>query len=401
MDWLEEIVQKLNKKMEQSSLQGRLLYTVLVSTLFAMGAYILTRNISYSWILVIVNRYTTMDEFRTLMFFDQISGVPFSIQVGLLLLKLVYQYSIVPYTIVAIYLGVRFFIKNQIEVGLEAANMAVGYLTIGDFGHEQAHFAKDEIGQLCESTENLRQQLVETKRQEWEQQSEQSIINAAFAHDLRTPLTVMKGYTEFLLKYEPQGKVSKEALLEKLNIMYQHQNRLLEFSHTMTKIQTMEMRQLHCRWIPLTDIYTRARQTIEELEKQSKIKVEVFYSDEKEADQNLVRLSVDEDLVMEVCENLLSNALRYAKKKINIQMRMQEESLIFFFQDDGKGFSAKALKEAKTLYYSEEKGSGNHFGMGLYICEKLCKKHGGRLRLINGIQGGAITAAEFRILRKG
>ena len=42
----------------------------------------------------------------------------------------------------------------------------------------------------------------------------------------------------------------------------------------------------------------------------------------------------------------------------------------------------------------------NHFGMGLYISEKLCEKHGGNLTLVNGMDQGAIVAARFRVNSK-
>ena len=65
-------------------------------------------------------------------------------------------------------------------------------------------------------------------------------------------------------------------------------------------------------------------------------------------------------------------------------------------EDDGPGFSAGGLEHAATLYWTESSQSGCHFGMDLYICSKLCEKHGGILRHINKINGGAIVSAEFK-----
>lgn len=103
---------------------------------------------------------------------------------------------------------------------------------------------------------------------------------SAFAHDIRTPLTVMKGYTEFLLKYVPQGKVSEEDLTEKLEIICKNQNRLLEFSKTMTEIQTMGMRLLHCKWCHFTNLVDNIARTAKELESQNGIAVQVTIVEE-------------------------------------------------------------------------------------------------------------------------
>ena len=238
------------------------------------------------------------------------------------------------------------------------------------------------------------------KYREWDAQKELSSINAAFAHDMRTPLTVMKGYTEFLLKYFPQGKVSQELLLEKLSTIYQHEERLLEFSKTMTEIQTIEMRELRCKWCSLGELIHELQITVKEMECQCGVQISMTLQEDMVDITDKVILSMDKSLILETFENLLSNGIRYAQKQIEIKLMLEQERLTIFVKDDGKGFSAKALKEAKKLYFSEEKGTSNHFGMGLYICEKLCEKHGGNLSLVNGIDGGAIVAAQFRVNSK-
>ena len=111
-------------------------------------------------------------------------------------------------------------------------------------------------------------------------------------------------------------------------------------------------------------------------------------------------ISLDKSLIFETFENILSNGIRYAQSSIEIKLMLEKEWLTIFVKDDGDGFSAKALKDAKKLYYSEDKGMDHHFGMGLYISEKLCEKHGGNLTIVNGIDQGAIVAARFRVSSK-
>ena len=53
------------------------------------------------------------------------------------------------------------------------------------------------MGRLCQSFEEMRQELVCNKENMWKLVDRQKELNAAFAHDLRTPLTVLKGYTDF------------------------------------------------------------------------------------------------------------------------------------------------------------------------------------------------------------
>lgn len=121
-------------------------------------------------------------------------------------------------------------------------------------------------------------------------------------------------------------------------------------------------------------------------------------------------LYYDENVVMEVLGNLLSNALRYGKKNIEILAEKQEEKLFLYVKDDGRGMTKEELYKADSPYYTdktknEQEQGGNddvlykkqniHFGLGLTICKILCKKHGGNLSFCNSVDGGVIVCAEF------
>ena len=103
-------------------------------------------------------------------------------------------------------------------------------------------------------------------------------------------------------------------------------------------------------------------------------------------------VKVDEHLIQQVADNLVSNALRFAQKEIRITLQLEEDFLYLYVQDDGEGFTKQAMEKAKKPYYSSEP---DHFGLGLTICQTLCKKHGGRLELTNSVDGGAIASGMF------
>ena len=63
----------------------------------------------------------------------------------------------------------------------------------------------DELGKLCQSFETMRASLEANSRALWDAVEERKRLNAAFSHDLRTPLTVLQGYSDFLLDTLPPG----------------------------------------------------------------------------------------------------------------------------------------------------------------------------------------------------
>lgn len=64
--------------------------------------------------------------------------------------------------------------------------------------------------------EKMREQLQLNNSEMWNMIEEQKQMRSAFSHDLRTPLSVLKGYVEYLIRYYPKGKLSQEKIMETL-----------------------------------------------------------------------------------------------------------------------------------------------------------------------------------------
>ncbi len=112
------------------------------------------------------------------------------------------------------------------------------------------------------------------------------------------------------------------------------------------------------------------------------------------------KLYLDEDLFLEVLDNLLSNANRYAESHVEILTETEGDILYLFVSDDGLGFSEDALLNASHLYFSEGTKE-EHFGIGLNLSAILCRKHGGDVSYTNCISGnGAVVSASFRIRKE-
>lgn len=115
---------------------------------------------------------------------------------------------------------------------------------------------------------------------------------------------------------------------------------------------------------------------------------------------------MDTELVLEVYENLVSNAVRYAKRRLEISLVVKEDKLRITVSDDGRGFSEEALRRAANPFFrgEQEKKETPHFGLGLYVCKVICEKCGGELVIENvesgkdaegigsNLSGGRVTA---------
>lgn len=278
------------------------------------------------------------------------------------------------------------FYKSKLKRPLALLEDAAQNIAGQNLDFRIAYDREDEMGRLCSSFERMREALLQNNREMWRQMEEHRRLNAAFSHDLRTPLTVLKGQCEMLCTYMPQGKITKEKAAEVLNTMYRHTLRLERYVSTMNRLQSLED-------IAVNYAKTDADHILSVLTGSGKTicgKL-VFHIELCGNPAGIVLL--DEDILLQVYENLLSNAARYAREKIEVKLCLEEEKLLLTVSDDGPGFTPKCLQEAARPFYRTEESPGEHFGMGLYICRVLCEKHGGSLLLKNGQQGACITAA--------
>lgn len=132
------------------------------------------------------------------------------------------------------------------------------------------------------------------------------------------------------------------------------------------------------------------------------IRVELAVLEKEYGKQAVLQTSSDEsfygdkEIILEVTENLLSNAFRYGKQQISILLQTGSDELCICVRDDGEGFSEDSETITKAFHGKNIKDSLKHAGIGMYISRLYCEKHGGKLILENEEQGGAVVTAIFR-----
>ena len=103
---------------------------------------------------------------------------------------------------------------------------------------------------------------------------------------------------------------------------------------------------------------------------------------------------LDKELLFQIAENLTANALRFARETVTVTLCVTGGQLTLTVADDGGGFPLSLLKDGVQPFHKGAEEAG-HFGMGLYICDLLCRKHGGSLMLRN--DHGAVACASLKI----
>lgn len=308
------------------------------------------------------------------------------------------QVFLIPLWILAcVGLTVWIFYKREMEKPLRVLQDASEKIADNCLDFEMEPVKDNELGQLWDGFEKMREALYENNRATWQLLEERKRLNAAFAHDMRTPITVLKGYGEMLERYVPEGRISQEKLMEILGMMNGQIRRLENYTQKMSSIRKLEDLEPEPAPVNASELNEKLRDMCEILGQ------DIVYSF-----GGVGTLCLDETLVLEVCENLVSNGLRYARQMLQVTVRVLEEEVFseegeeagyleIVVEDDGPGFSPEELQHGTDPFYrGEGQMEGSHFGLGLYICRLICTKCGGSLVLSNSICGGRVTA-RFKI----
>lgn len=245
----------------------------------------------------------------------------------------------------------------------------------------------DELGRLCCSMEKMRRELRQKQKALWESLEQRKLLNASVSHDLRTPITVLKGYLDYLEKNIPQDKLTEDMLLGTVSSMQGAVNRLGLYVESVWDIEKIENIEIEKRSENVKLLLSELRSNVRQLAGDK----EIIISNDITVD----KIQIDKGVFFRILENLLQNALRYAEKQVSINLSHKKDFLILTVKDDGKGFSAADLEKATTVFYSNDKEK-QHFGIGLSVCKILCEKHGGLLYVGNEKEKGACVTAKLK-----
>lgn len=298
------------------------------------------------------------------------------------------------------------FYRNRMKRPFQILEEGVDEIARKNLNFQIRFDSRDEMGQLCDTFDRMRKEVIREREELWKRIEDQKEINTAFAHDLRTPLTVLRGYSELLGRYVPEGKISEEKLSSTLQLVTQHLKRLEDYTRTMGRIRSFEEIEPEKQPVSFAHLTDRLHEITDPLDGAGNIRI-VFDSEwKKSGTGEREPLWLDEMLFLEVFENLLSNALRYARTFIGIELDYDSEEgiLVLCVRDDGQGFDSTEIHCVAEPYFrgessSQERTDGaeekEHFGIGLHICRVLAEKHGGCLSLANSMDGGAFISISF------
>jgi signal transduction histidine kinase len=275
-------------------------------------------------------------------------------------------YTVLGAILVALIIGIP--LARTLIRPLQALTQAVQNITQGELEQEVRVSSNDEIGKLGLAFNKMSHEVARVNQLRRQ-------MTADIAHDLRTPLMVIAGYIESI----QEGVLQPTP--ERLSLIYTEIERLQNLVGDLKMLSQADTGELPLNLQPISPLafLERVVATYTHQAKAQNITLMV------EAEGPLPEVRVDEDRMMQVFSNLLSNSLRYTPAGGNICLSAQflNEKVILTVRDSGIGIPEEKLPNIFDRFYrvDESRTGTDETGLGLAIVKSLVKAHNGAIRV--------------------
>ncbi|HSH35064.1 ATP-binding protein [Schnuerera sp.] len=202
---------------------------------------------------------------------------------------------------------------------------------------------------------------------------------ANVSHELKTPITTIKSYTETLMDY---GDVDEELSEKFLSVIDNECDRMARIVKDLLQLSNLDYNKT--KW-------NKVDYSLEKLIKDACLKLEFSFKEKNQKcdlniEKDLPNIVIDKDGIEQVILNIISNAIKYTPKdgKINISAKEVEDKIVISVKDNGIGIPEKDKKRIFERFYRVDKGRSRDLGgtgLGLSIAKQIVEAHGGEIIL--------------------
>ncbi len=298
-----------------------------------------------------------------------------------------------------ILIGGVFFYRKKLDRPLCLLQEAAGQIADQNLDFSLEYDCRDEMGELCHSFEQMRAALEENNQQMWNLLEQRRFLQASIAHDLRNPLAILQGYTEYLQMNLPGGKLSTEKISRIASHLHVTAGRLAQYTESVRILNRLEDMEVKLEEVTAGEFFGELADDLGMLASGTG-KLLCVGGARLGADAGLVwperelslqengvlpgeKLRLDRDMVWRILENVVENALHFARTRVRVDWKKNGSRLCIMVQDDGPGFPEKVLAGKGNHFLPTGREDG-HLGMGLAISRLFAGKHGGSLEMWNG-----------------
>jgi signal transduction histidine kinase len=300
---------------------------------------------------------------------------------------------IITFILVNVFLtyGISTLILNP----LASLKKAAAEISSGNLSFEIVEQGDREVRELCRDFELMRIQLKDSINMKMKYDDNRKMLVSSISHDLKTPITSIKGYVEGIL----DGVANTEEKRERyLKTIYSKAEQVDHMIDDLLLYSKLDLNQLPFNF-EKTDIIEYIKHCIAETELEfSKWNIEISFNNELQKSRLVL---LDRERMRRVIINIIDNSQKYMDKgKLIITLRETNTSIIAEFRDNGRGVHIGDINKIFDRFYrvdssrTEAKGSG----LGLAIAKGIVEGHKGKIWAVShGDEGISIIISLTKI----
>ena len=313
--------------------------------------------------------------------------------------KLMAKDMILTATIILVFtaLSVGLWIYRSIAVPLVKIKKATKNIKEGNLDFVLEVEGNDEFSQLCQDFEEMRKRLKESTEEKILMDKENKELISNISHDLKTPITAVKGYVEGIM----DGVADTPEKMDRyVRTIYNKTNEMDHLINELTFYSKIDTNRIPYTFSKL-NVEDYFSDCAEELGLEMETRgIELVYANYVEKG---VQVIADGEQIRRVIHNIVSNAIKYMEKPRGIiQLRVKDvgDFIQVEIEDNGKGIAAKDLPYIFDRFYRTDvsrNSSKGGSGIGLSIVKKIMEDHGGKVWATSRLGIGTIM---YFVLRK-
>ena len=313
--------------------------------------------------------------------------------------KLMAKDMILTATIILVFtaLSVGLWIYRSIAVPLVKLKKATKNIKEGNLDFVLEVEGNDEFSQLCQDFEEMRKRLKESTEEKILMDKENKELISNISHDLKTPITAVKGYVEGIM----DGVADTPEKMDRyVRTIYNKTNEMDHLINELTFYSKIDTNRIPYTFSKL-NVEDYFSDCAEELGLEMETRgIELVYANYVEKG---VQVIADGEQIRRVIHNIVSNAIKYMEKPRGIiQLRVKDvgDFIQVEIEDNGKGIAAKDLPYIFDRFYRTDvsrNSSKGGSGIGLSIVKKIMENHGGKVWATSRLGIGTIM---YFVLRK-
>jgi signal transduction histidine kinase len=287
----------------------------------------------------------------------------------------------IEFVVILGFLGYVFaaWLYRSIIKPLNILKIATGQLKNGNLNYSISTQNKDEIGQLCDDFEEMRIHLKELIEGRLEEEEDIKEIISNISHDLKTPLTAIKGYAEGLMDGVADTPKKQDKYLRTIYTKANNMSAMVDELLLYAKIDSNRV-PYNFKHINLHKYFEEGIEKLKmDLEEKN---IELTYQNDTDP---AIQVMADAEQLKRVVNNVIGNSIKYMDKrdgKINIRIHDIGTYEQIEIRDNGAGISEEEISKIFERFYRADESRNSKkggSGLGLAIAKKIIEDHSGKI----------------------